>query len=459
MATHSPTRFAVLGLALTLVAVGGCTDRGAPTAPRTGHHPRAALYAGPATMTVTTTGDVGLGSLRHALGNVADGGAIFFDPALAGKTIVVTSPLQIVKSVNIMGPEPGGITVSGGGTTRVFVADGFFNIGLFDMTITGGNATNDPDDADGGALLVRNEALVSLIRVTVSGNTAVRGGGVFLAPASHLNAEHSTISGNTALTDGGGIFNAGFGDGGLVLVYKSTISGNVANGTGGGIVVERAVELWNSTVTFNTAKGGVGGIDFWFNTYTRAFHSVVANNTSNGVSSNCSAFIGYQYDGQGNLSSDDSCGELASVVADPRLGPLANNGGPTQTHALLAGSPAIDAIPPSDEFCGLAPDIDQRGVSRPQGVGCDTGAFELSAADLLRQLTALSSATPGVSNGTQTKLVDAADYVSRGQLRPACNKLKEYIDAVRSQRGKKIAAADADALIALAEGVRALLGC
>jgi hypothetical protein len=76
MATDSPTRFGVLGLALTLVAVAGCTDRDAPTAPSTGLRPQPALYAGPATMTVTNTGDFGLGTLRHALGNVADGGVI-----------------------------------------------------------------------------------------------------------------------------------------------------------------------------------------------------------------------------------------------------------------------------------------------------------------------------------------------------------------------------------------------
>jgi hypothetical protein len=79
-----------------------------------------------------------------------------------------------------------------------------------------------------------------------------------------------------------------------------------------------------------------------------------------------------------NLTDDDSCGLTAPsdlVVADAMLGPLADNGGPTETHALLAGSPAIDAGSPD---CP-PPATDQRGVLRPQGAACDIGAFESEA--------------------------------------------------------------------------------
>jgi hypothetical protein len=78
--------------------------------------------------------------------------------------------------------------------------------------------------------------------------------------------------------------------------------------------------------------------------------------------------------GGNNLVQDDSCNPVGSdlIVGDALLGPLADNGGPTLTHALLSGSPALDAADPA-----ACPATDQRGVARPQGAGCDVGAFEL----------------------------------------------------------------------------------
>jgi hypothetical protein len=64
-------------------------------------------------------------------------------------------------------------------------------------------------------------------------------------------------------------------------------------------------------------------------------------------------------------------------VSDPKLGALAGNGGPTNTHALLATSPATNAIPQGTNGCGTTFTEDQRGVTRPQGSGCDIGSFEL----------------------------------------------------------------------------------
>jgi predicted outer membrane repeat protein len=120
-------------------------------------------------------------------------------------------------------------------------------------------------------------------------------------------------------------------------------------------------------VSGNTAGYGGGGIYSGGN--ATLTNTIVSDN---GVD-NCGGSVsssGY------NLTDDDSCGFTAPgdlVVADAMLGPLADNGGPTETHALLAGSPAIDAGSPD---CP-PPATDQRGVARPQGAACDIGAFEL----------------------------------------------------------------------------------
>ena len=146
---------------------------------------------------------------------------------------------------------------------------------------------------------------------------------------------------------GGGIWNAPYSDGVLTLT-NSTVSGNEANQSGAGIYIYR---------------GDRGG-------YTTVIDTIVADNGT--TTPNCNSALGsLGY----NLTDDDSCGFTAPgdlVVADAMLGPLADNGGPTETHALLPGSPAIDAGSPD---CP-PPDTDQRGVLRPQGEACDIGSVE-----------------------------------------------------------------------------------
>jgi hypothetical protein len=130
--------------------------------------------------------------------------------------------------------------------------------------------------------------------------------------------------------------------------------------------VNSLLTLTNSTVSGNIARDSGGGIQS--RSFTLA-NTIVADNVVDNCSNSADS-LGY------NLTDDTSCA-LAEptdlVVADAMLGPLQDNGGPTETHALLPGSPGIDAgsvdCPP--------PDTDQRGVARPQGAACDIGAFEL----------------------------------------------------------------------------------
>ena len=122
----------------------------------------------------------------------------------------------------------------------------------------------------------------------------------------------------------------------------------------------------NATIASNTG----GGIEQWWRRLD-VTGTIIANN---GV--NCTGTV---TDGGTNMQFPGTTCSLSITSADPLLQPLASNGGPTQTHALTAGSPAIDA---DTEICPPTPPTDQRGVVRPQGAGCDIGAFEFQGAAL-----------------------------------------------------------------------------
>ncbi|MEU5522894.1 choice-of-anchor Q domain-containing protein [Streptomyces sp. NPDC047860] len=267
---------------------------------------------------------------------------------------------------------------------------------MSDVTITGGRAKQRElpfTDTGGGG--IANAGHLTLRRVAVTGNSAGYGGGVFNVPDSHLDLVDSTVSRNAA-GEAGGIR---FDDSGTVT--NSTIAENrVTNpgdrpgslsGYGGGIDIRGlgAVEILNSTITRNSSSDGGGGINIapaYLDSLPAPIpdivdlplgrmtlrNSVVAGNTVDGAAADCEkAFATISSQGH-NIDGDGSCrlsaaGDLPS--RDPLVGPLANHGGPTDTVALLPGSPALDAA----EGC---PATDQRGVTRPQGATCDIGAYE-----------------------------------------------------------------------------------
>jgi hypothetical protein len=274
---------------------------------------------------------------------------------------------------NISWPNGGG--VYNGGTLTVA-----------DSTFTDNNS------AFGGGIMNGGTATVS--RTVLSGNSAYYGGGG-IENNGTLDIIDSAIIGNTiSLQTGGGIRNRG-----QMTITGSTISGNTApiNG-GGGIYTQHyyqqtTLTITNSTISGNSAATG-GGLDS-YNSIVTLVHVTVVNNdagtgggilsesgatvdltntivANNGVGADCSGPV---ISSGHNLDSDNTCGLTGSgdlPNTDPLLGSLANNGGPTWTHALLSGSPAIDAG--DDTVC---PATDQRGVTRPQGPHCDIGAFEL----------------------------------------------------------------------------------
>jgi CSLREA domain-containing protein len=220
---------------------------------------------------------------------------------------------------------------------------------------------------------IDNEGTLTVINSTISENTgAFEGGGIrnFKGGTFTLTVINSTFLGNTASL-GGGIF----GDG-SANIANSTFSGNTAFNWGGGISAENTFFVLNSTFFGNTAAFGGGGIN---NANEGGTVLVVLRNTivANNSGGNC---LGAIFNGGNNLDSGTSCGfdfiNLSMSNTNPMLGPLANNGGPTQTMRLLARSPAIDTG--DGDTCRVSPvsGVDQRGMSRPQGLFCDIGAYE-----------------------------------------------------------------------------------
>jgi hypothetical protein len=269
------------------------------------------------------------------------------------------------------------------------------------------NNTADGDGSGGGGVASSanngKTAIVTLIDSSVIENQAQYGGGITFsvndspAPDSRGFIIRSTISHNHAL-DAGGVYADGGGidvTASSVTVVNSTISGNdvgaAAASEGGGIWVGSytnypagTLHLINSTVAGNTTTGQGGGIAVWADSpaanppVVDSVNTIAANNTAPGggncwIGAGSITSLGY------NMENTNTCSFSQATDhpnTNPQLGPLANNGGPTATHALLSGSPAIGAA--SNAVCAAAPvsGVDQRGVSRPQGAVCDIGAYE-----------------------------------------------------------------------------------
>jgi hypothetical protein len=297
---------------------------------------------------VSTTADDGPGSLRQAIADAADGGVIGFEPALAGGRIALSDRLEILgKSVTIEGPSTYGITLDGDGVTNIFFVEATAGLTLRNANLTGSRATS-------GAILTFGT--VRIENSTITGN-------------------HSVEEGSSGDGYGGGIRHGG----GSVTVVNSTISGNIADQRGGGIASTAqngSITLVHSTVTGNSSPDDrAGGIYITVSDLQLVLqNSIVAANSAltmpncQILDSESAAYLGT------NLLGDSDCLPRAEdiVAADPVLGPLADNGGPTRTHALLPGSPAIET---AVQACASTP-VDQRYVTRPQGTHCDIGAFE-----------------------------------------------------------------------------------
>ncbi|MEW6265906.1 MAG: choice-of-anchor Q domain-containing protein [Thermodesulfobacteriota bacterium] len=383
-----------------------------------------------ATWTVTKATDnvADPGCLRWTVANAAAGDTIVFDSSLSGQTItLIAGVLVIDKNLTINGLGADQLTVSGGGTQGVFQIAGNAAVNCTDLSVTNGNANlgggfylvsgslalsrfrlvanaanfgggiynpggsvtlreglvaDNTTTNTGGGVYNSLNATLSVTDCTFSRNSADYGGGVHNDWGASATVENSTFNSNTAATQGGGLYN---GAGSPVLTLSnSTISGNSSN-FGGGLYNAAGgnVNLAHCTVSGNTTTTRGGGLRAAGAITARG--SLLAGNAGPDGPDCAGTLTSAGYNLIGDLTScvvTLTAGDL--VDPDPRLGPLADNGGPTQTHALLTGSPAVDAADPVQP--GLA---DQRGTTRPRdgdgdGVAIsDIGSFERIAVGLV----------------------------------------------------------------------------
>lgn len=252
-------------------------------------------------------------------------------------------------------------------------------------TVIAGNTAGD----DGGGIY---GARLTIVDSTIRGNTAAaQGGGIEVFGPSSISG--STISGNHATT-GGGLSHSGGVDPEDLSIERSTVSGNTADADGGGIEVVgvgTTLSIEATTITANRADADVGGDAgdgggiYESSADVEIARSVLAGNEDNtpavGEPEECSGSVtslGHNVVGhdEGCSYADDPTdlvGDFFGGKIDPRIRPLADNGGPTPTHALGKASPARNLIPGGHAACGGK---DQRGVPRPQQGGCDAGSYE-----------------------------------------------------------------------------------
>jgi hypothetical protein len=335
------------------------------------------------------------------MGNLAggEGGAIWNFDADVSVTRSTISGNQATGT----GVTGGGVA-SGGGISNLFGG----NVVIVDSILSSNKA------ADGGGIHINN-ANITVSSSTISGNMASIDGGGIYNHLGNLTISNSTISGNSSNNDGGGIYSDSVSQ--TTTIANSTVSGNTS-ANGGGIFNSRGlIVIRHSTITGNRPRFGAdsdAGIVSVGATGTRTelYSTIVAGNNGGDVSfrsgtQNSFVSLGFNLIGTGNAVSAFTKNDLTNVV-ESLLAPLADNGGPTQTHALLAGSPAVDAGNPSATAgVGGVPHYDQRGAlfarvfdgNGAAGARTDIGAFERQP-------------NPLTGDYNFDGIVDAGDYVS-----------------------------------------------
>ena len=358
------------------------------------------------TITVTNINDSGAGSLRQALVDVNDGDTIDF--AVTGTIVLTSGVMTVDKTITISGPGAESLALDGNAKSGILFITPSITVSISGLTITNGNAPS-----YGGG--VYNEAAtVTLNNCIIRSNSAQYGGGIYNEAAlgdATLAVNNCALTGNSVSQEGGGIYNFGF-LAATVTVSASTFSGNSAFFGGGIRNVGTNVSLIvsNSTFSDNSADYGAG----ISNEASSGSATAAISNTT--LAGNSATFFGGAiYNLRGgtadvttslantilmagpsgeniynsgstvtslgyNLSSDDASGLLTGpgdqINTDPLLGPLQASGGPTLTHELLAGSPAINAGNP--DFTS-PPFYDQRGPDffRVRNGRVDIGSFEV----------------------------------------------------------------------------------
>jgi hypothetical protein len=390
---------------------------------------------------VTSSADSGPGSLREVIASAASGDAIYFeippeDDGCFSSDCVITltsGQLSIDKDLAIYGPGPGvlriersdessttafrifwigpnrTVTLSGLWIENGFVVGGNSGAGIFNAgTLTLANsvvirnlAEGSLDSSGGGianagtmtlshSFVIENTAtgvgggIASAGRLTISNSNiwwnetldGGRGGGLMFAAdttvSNSLFLENVARSDDSDIPGGGAIY----GQSGTLRLENSTISGNRSNNNGGGLISDGSASVVVSNVTFNNnhaTPAGARTIARLGSSTVTVRNSIVVKAAEAPAGQSCGSGITLAGN---NISDDGSCGMPTGV---PLLGPLQDNGGFTQSHALQTGSAAVDAGDATGckDHAGQALTTDVRGAPRPQGSRCDLGAFEL----------------------------------------------------------------------------------
>jgi hypothetical protein len=392
-----------------------------------------------ATIVVENCDDDGAGSLRAAVAAAASGDEIDLSGlpvscGMAESTITLTSGelFVIQDDLTLRGPDigAGSVTLSGAHASRVVNHQGTGTLAIDSLTIADGRITKN-DSARGGCIASSGDLTLASSLVTgciatsmsglaygggifantitllfsaVSSNTAkgsnaAYGGGAYAQGS--LTAKYSAVSNNSAIDYGfgGGIFVAG----GSSSLIGSTVDGNIATYGGGLLIRGDANSIANSTVSNNTATEGAGIISIADSTPLSIGNSTIAFNHAIGTGGGVVAFSAISlesniiamndggvdadflaYDpalvsGADNVimgASQTFAPGVITVTEDPKLGPLQFNGGPTRTHALLRGSPAMGVGNNSANWLN-----DQRGIGYPRTTNgiADIGAFQFDS--------------------------------------------------------------------------------
>ena len=316
------------------------------------------------TIIVSNTNDNGQGSLRQALAIANDGDTIDAT-GISGVITLTTGELRVNVRVMINGPGANVLTINANAASDAFHVTSIGPVTISDLTIRNGQ------NNFGGGILNSNGGTLTITNSTVSENIAPFGGGIY--NSGTLSIVNSTISDNMASSEGAGVYNAR-----TLMITNSTFSGNAAHGSGGGCINGGMLLITNSTLSGNSASNGGGGV---FNLGALHIGNTVLKRGDSGAnittgSGGTVTSLGY------NVSSDDGSGFLTGpgdqINIDPLLGPLQGNGGPTFTHSLMPGSPAVDA---GDPNFTPPPFYDQRGSSfwRVRNGRIDVGSFEVQS--------------------------------------------------------------------------------
>jgi hypothetical protein len=370
-------------LSSNIEIVGPGEDQLTVTRPDTAEHFRIFTVTGDTTvvtisgMTISNGNTLEVDDFRGGgISNEVNGTLTITDSIISGNKAEDDGAIRNLGTLEVSNSTLSGNTSNG--TAGGIYNDNEATATVSDSTFSGNSAPN------GGGLWQGSQTSLTVTNSTFSGNSATEGAGIFNRGGGTVTVNNSTFSDNRANLRGGGIFsNTNLSGTQKTTITNSTISGNTAQTSGGGVFNDDGLTVIEfSTVTNNTAPNDQGsGVASRGNNFTstEVLSTIISDNTNTDVdfvegTTNSFVSNGNNLIGDGNATGAfNQTGD--QIGADPMLGDLADNGGPTQTHALLSGSPAIDKGPPSTSC--PPPDTDQRGVSRPQGSACDIGSFEL----------------------------------------------------------------------------------